>query len=98
MPSCRFSGLLLRRAVLYRWSRLAFRLTSGSFRFNAPAQRIHKIDDLGGLALAWRFDLYAFLLFLEQLFHRTFVLVLKFLRIEIACFGISARHSNPCRA
>ena len=63
-------------------------LASRALRFDASPECIHKIDDLGWLVLARCFNLNALLLFLQQLLHRAFVLVLKFLRIEIACFCI----------
>jgi hypothetical protein len=50
---------------------------AGALRFDTPPECIHKVDDLGRLALAWRFDLLALLLFLQQFLHRGLVLVLK---------------------
>jgi hypothetical protein len=53
-----------------------------SLGLHAPAQRVHQIDDLGRLAPARRLDLFAGLL--EQFLQSVFVLIPKFLRIEMA--------------
>ena len=56
--------------------------------FEALAQRVHKVDDVGWRALLRTLDLLALLLAPEQIFERVLVLVLELLRLEVASFGL----------
>src|SRR5713226_1397748 len=49
---------------------------------DASPQRVHEIDDLGGLAVLRPLDRLAGLLLLDQILESSFVVVLEFFRIE----------------
>ena len=52
-----------------------------------PAQRLHKVYDLGRFSITRGFDLFASVLFTQQFFERLLVAVLEFFRIEMCGFG-----------
>src|SRR5947209_4330178 len=65
-------------------SRLAF--AGGNFAtcLDAPAKRLHQVDDVCGLTPLWPLNRLAFLLFLEQVLERILVAVIELARIEVA--------------
>src|SRR3977135_4526323 len=64
---------------------LAFGRTSA---FDAAAQRIHQVDDLGGRALGRPLDLLSVLLLVQQVLERFLVAVVEFLRLEVRLLGL----------
>src|SRR5262245_64385726 len=79
---------LLRRAIARCSTGCRLPALSATFGLHRPAQRIHEVDDLGRSALARRLDLLAGLLFLQQVLERFLVMVLEFLRLEMAGLGL----------
>src|SRR3954465_2847511 len=71
-PRARASGLLRSAMVAHPRCRLA--TISTTFRLDGATKRIHEVHDLRLLAFAWRFNLLARLLFLQQLLECVLIL------------------------
>ena len=61
-------------------------------RIKARSQRVHQIHDIGRACLSWRFDLFAFLLLLQQLLQGILIMILKFVRLERTALGVNDMH------
>src|SRR6195256_4820993 len=72
------------------------RVTSNSATLGrrASLQRLHQIDYLSRRPLLRLFDLFATLFLLDQLFERVLVVILEFLRLEMAGLGF---HDMDCQ-
>ena len=57
------------------------------FPFGTSAQGFHEVYDLGRFSILGGLDLFASVLFTQQIFQRLLVVILKFFRIEVSGFG-----------
>src|SRR4051812_35653459 len=88
MPGGVAASLLGRPMVRSMRSWFAPRTATVFFCAHTLPKRFHKIDHVRGLSVLWMFDLFAFLLRLQQVLERVFVAIFKFLGIELAALGI----------